>query len=531
LGRPCRDAGVVQPLDAAERDGVRGMARRHDAVPMPFDHGRELLERLEPLPLECRVPVLEECPGPGVASVVPPLPERFLEQGGRVEPPGGGEPRRERPAAIEVQVLPVRQQGLAVALEATARPALRARILGPAHVIERIVQMAQDVDCVEHALGLRGVLMRGVVPSFSAGHGVHGHRTGPCPAARAPRAVSRGVRAPPVQILHARAAVRTADAHPFECTLDAKAGRTQIPCPHHGAGRNRLIARNGPGVSESFVYDALGRRTSKTINASTGLSTGSVTTGFLYDGHDIVAEMQGGAISAFYLRSLNIDEPFIRITSTGNEFYHTDALGSTLALTNQSGAVTTTYSYEPFGRTQITGTSTNPFQYTGRENDGTGLYYYRARYYSPTLQRFVSEDPIGFAGGQTNFYAYVWNSPTNWIDPFGLWTYAQEYGTTGSNLQEGILQIEETVDKTFNVTAGRDAIITFATNGTHKKNSLHYTGNAIDLRTRDLSPKQFNDVSRNLSRNLGKNYDVVREGDHIHVEYQPKLPPPCGRKC
>ena len=40
---------------------------------------------------------------------------------------------------------------------------------------------------------------------------------------------------------------------------------------------------------------------------------------------------------------------------------------------------------------------TNPFQYTGRENDATGLYYYRARYYSPTLRRFISEDPLGLA--------------------------------------------------------------------------------------------------------------------------------------
>jgi RHS repeat-associated protein len=56
---------------------------------------------------------------------------------------------------------------------------------------------------------------------------------------------------------------------------------------------------------------------------------------------------------------------------------------------------------------------------SGRENDGTGLYFYRARYYDPTLQRFISEDPIGFGGGQANLYAYVGNSPLNMIDPTG----------------------------------------------------------------------------------------------------------------
>ncbi|MGE5894357.1 MAG: RHS repeat-associated core domain-containing protein [bacterium] len=55
----------------------------------------------------------------------------------------------------------------------------------------------------------------------------------------------------------------------------------------------------------------------------------------------------------------------------------------------------TQYTYDPFGNVTISGeASDNPFQYTGRENDGTGLYYYRARYYSPDMQRFISEDPI-----------------------------------------------------------------------------------------------------------------------------------------
>jgi len=63
--------------------------------------------------------------------------------------------------------------------------------------------------------------------------------------------------------------------------------------------------------------------------------------------------------------------------------------------------------------------NTNPYQFTGRENDGTGLYFYRARYYSPTFQRFVSQDPIGFAGGGPNLYGYVLNNPISFIDPFG----------------------------------------------------------------------------------------------------------------
>jgi RHS repeat-associated protein len=61
----------------------------------------------------------------------------------------------------------------------------------------------------------------------------------------------------------------------------------------------------------------------------------------------------------------------------------------------------------------------NAFQYTGRENDGTGLYYYRARYYDPETGRFISQDPIGFAGG-INQYAYVGGNPISFVDPYGL---------------------------------------------------------------------------------------------------------------
>ena len=64
----------------------------------------------------------------------------------------------------------------------------------------------------------------------------------------------------------------------------------------------------------------------------------------------------------------------------------------------------------------------NAFQYTGRENEGNGLYFYRARYYSPLLGRFVNEDPLGFEGSGPNFYAYVFDNPTNLTDPFGLST-------------------------------------------------------------------------------------------------------------
>ncbi len=169
---------------------------------------------------------------------------------------------------------------------------------------------------------------------------------------------------------------------------------------------------NNP-LSASFKYDALGRRIEKTINGE--------TTQYLYDGLEIVQEIKDGMVYANYIRTLNIDEPLARIKSDGTiRYYHADALGSIIALTNDLGTIRTQYNYSPFGEAEIVGEpSDNPFQYTGRENDGTGLYYYRFRYYAPYLKRFISEDPIGLLGG-LNYYNYVNNSPLIYLDPLGL---------------------------------------------------------------------------------------------------------------
>lgn len=115
-----------------------------------------------------------------------------------------------------------------------------------------------------------------------------------------------------------------------------------------------------------------------------------------------------------------IDQLFSRSDSSGTANALTDALGSTVALTDSNGAIQTQYNYEPFGRTVVTGSASgSATKYTGREDDETGLYYYRNRYYSPTLQRFTSEDPSGLNGG-INIYAYARNNPISLSDPLGL---------------------------------------------------------------------------------------------------------------
>lgn len=167
------------------------------------------------------------------------------------------------------------------------------------------------------------------------------------------------------------------------------------------------------GGKVSYAYDALGRRISRDVT-----ETGA-TTLFTYDGQDVVLDQSTGGGTVTYLNGPGIDNKVRQTSSsTGVSYYLTDHLGSTVALTNSSGNVVEQLTYDSFGNS--TASSLTRYTYTGREFDAdTGLYYYRARWYDPQVGRFISEDPIGFLGGDFNLYAYVVNNPANFRDPTG----------------------------------------------------------------------------------------------------------------
>jgi len=180
-------------------------------------------------------------------------------------------------------------------------------------------------------------------------------------------------------------------------------------------GRNRLAGIRGPGIVAEFEYDALGRRASATVNGR--------MTAYIYDGNQALGEVSGGLMQAGVLSALAIDDVVARYTAQGARVYLTDALGSVLAVSKDDQSLQAFYGYTPYGESQVIGDDAgNPIQFAGRENDQTGLYYYRARYYDPVLKRFISEDPIGMLAG-TNYYAYVGGNPNNSTDPYGLWPF------------------------------------------------------------------------------------------------------------
>ena len=184
------------------------------------------------------------------------------------------------------------------------------------------------------------------------------------------------------------------------------------------------------------------RRSSNYLSGDVAKSINGQTTTFHYDGLDILREM-GAAGEVAYLRTLAIDEALTRTDQTGTQGYLSDILGSTVALTDSSAAVATEYTYEPFGSTLVSGTpSPNPFQFTGRENDGARQYYYRARYYDPRGGRFLSEDPIGFGGGDIDLYAYAMNNPVNLTDPDGLQATCDDPCTRQLKLDQTVCSVK-----------------------------------------------------------------------------------------
>lgn len=183
------------------------------------------------------------------------------------------------------------------------------------------------------------------------------------------------------------------------------------------AYENRLtqvVVLGQNGSTPNFRYTPFGRR----IQKSGPLGT----TNYLYDGFTLIEgiDSSGNAL-ARYAQDQGIDEPLAELSSSTTSYYEQDGLNSVSSLSNGSGALANTFTYDSFGTlTASTGTLSNPFQYTGREFDQeTGLYFYRARYFDQNLGRFISGDPVGFRGQDINLYRYVKNQPSGFVDPSG----------------------------------------------------------------------------------------------------------------
>jgi RHS repeat-associated protein len=180
---------------------------------------------------------------------------------------------------------------------------------------------------------------------------------------------------------------------------------------------NQLISVTGPSGTTTYTYDSLGQRVSSTTNG--------VTTQYLIDpsglGNVVGQYTSGGALIADYTFGLGLTS---QVTAGGTYYYDSDALGSTVGLSNSFGSYVDKYSYLPFGGSlSATQTVTNPFQFVGQwgvMKDVNGLSWMRERFYDLSNSRFISTDPLGIHGNDSNPYRYGANDPLDKVDPSGL---------------------------------------------------------------------------------------------------------------
>ena len=187
-------------------------------------------------------------------------------------------------------------------------------------------------------------------------------------------------------------------------------------------------------------YDGWGRR----VRKSTATNTTSTTSRYIWDGDALVMQLDslGNRVAEYtYFPGTDNPESVVRHNPAPavdtTYYYLQDNPGKVVALLKKSGSTTVIanqYGYDPFGVPQG-GTVTVPdaLQYAGREYDSeTQLYYNRARYYDPSVGRFISEDPAGLSAG-LNLYAYAGNDPIDGRDPSGLCNGSGEEGASSGS--------------------------------------------------------------------------------------------------
>lgn len=176
-----------------------------------------------------------------------------------------------------------------------------------------------------------------------------------------------------------------------------------------------LLSGTNGSTTVSFVYDGQHRQIQKTV--------GSTKTRYIYSGWQRIADYNGasGALQNRFVYGVGMDEPLIIVSSGGTLTYlHHDKMGTLVATSGSAGTVSNKNKIGPFGEVGALAGTCN-FGFTGQRYDTElSLYYFKRRYYSPKLGRFLQADPLGFTDTSLHLYTYVLNNPLRYTDPMGL---------------------------------------------------------------------------------------------------------------
>ncbi|MBO4997328.1 MAG: hypothetical protein J6D02_04950 [Lachnospira sp.] len=170
---------------------------------------------------------------------------------------------------------------------------------------------------------------------------------------------------------------------------------------------------------------------------------GTTTTRYVYGNELISAKTYGKSLE-------ELKDDGVKATASTTYYYHYDNLKSTTLLTDATGEVVETYDYGTYGEVTSGDTILTRFLYNGGlgvSSDSNGLYYMRARYYNPTIRRFINQDVKAGSmndSASLNRYAYVQGNPISLTDPFGL-SPDMEYGNYEANALKRLFKVADKV--------------------------------------------------------------------------------------
>ncbi|MDR1925382.1 MAG: hypothetical protein LBQ66_13510, partial [Planctomycetaceae bacterium] len=255
----------------------------------------------------------------------------------------------------------------------------------------------------------------------------------------------------------------------------AKISKDGSTIKYYWDNRNRLTKLDTPNGSIEYIYDHQNRLVLR--------KQGETTTTFIHDGWQIVLQFDNDKLTHRYLWGTKQDE----LICDNDNWTLCDHLNTIRDIVKSDGTVTDHLEYNSFGKiiSATKNDSSLQFAYTGKLTDKVSeLQWNINRWYDANVGRWVSEDPIGFEGGDFNLSKYVANSPLFMKDFLGLKTYA-EACPNAYNYLKGLLDVGQNCEVQFanvmNELEGHEAIVKMFLKALNEQNDANANASLLQM--------------------------------------------------